>query len=317
VCDLHHGLANALMIDTVMAWNYEAVPAKFDELAHVCKVAGRRCGLRALAAPLKASVGITGTLASHGVKPEHMPRLVEIAVKPTSATRPIRGPAPRRTSSAVQGGDVTMDRLKIGVSACFLLSGPGSAAVFAFKTCSMSSSRWRTGSCPAGALPVMIPSPRATRPAATSASTTTRSGSTAWCCTAAPTCGPAATAKSRCRPHWSGDRNRDEYEIALVQGLCEGRQAGVRHLPRPAADQRGLRRHAVPGHRHPATRALVHRDGQIYDNNFHTLDIVPGSRLSHAAGRRSPATRSTACTTRASRIWPRLSSSRRVARTTA
>eukprot|EP01041_Mallomonas_annulata_P015058 gene15056-31948_t len=30
VCDLHHGLANALMIDTVMAWNREAVPAKFD-----------------------------------------------------------------------------------------------------------------------------------------------------------------------------------------------------------------------------------------------------------------------------------------------
>jgi alcohol dehydrogenase class IV len=26
VCDLHHGLANALMLDTVMAWNFEAVP---------------------------------------------------------------------------------------------------------------------------------------------------------------------------------------------------------------------------------------------------------------------------------------------------
>jgi alcohol dehydrogenase class IV len=26
VCDLHHGLANALMIDTVLAWNYEAAP---------------------------------------------------------------------------------------------------------------------------------------------------------------------------------------------------------------------------------------------------------------------------------------------------
>ena len=35
VCDLHHGLANALMIDTVLAWNYEAVPGKFDELAHI------------------------------------------------------------------------------------------------------------------------------------------------------------------------------------------------------------------------------------------------------------------------------------------
>jgi alcohol dehydrogenase class IV len=40
VCDLHHGLANALMIDTVLAWNYESAPAKFDELAHVCGVAG-------------------------------------------------------------------------------------------------------------------------------------------------------------------------------------------------------------------------------------------------------------------------------------
>jgi alcohol dehydrogenase class IV len=40
VCDLHHGLANALMIDTVLAWNQETAPAKFDELAHVCGVAG-------------------------------------------------------------------------------------------------------------------------------------------------------------------------------------------------------------------------------------------------------------------------------------
>src|SRR3954466_1856826 len=40
VNDMHHGLANALMIDTVLAWNYEAAPEKFDELAHVCKVQG-------------------------------------------------------------------------------------------------------------------------------------------------------------------------------------------------------------------------------------------------------------------------------------
>ena len=80
VCDLHHGLANALMIDTVMAWNYEAVPAKFDELAHVCKVAGGGAVFVPWLKSLKASVGITGTLASHGVKPEQIPRLVEIAV---------------------------------------------------------------------------------------------------------------------------------------------------------------------------------------------------------------------------------------------
>lgn len=80
VCDLHHGLANALMIDTVMAWNVEAVPAKFDELAHVCGVAGGGQAFVPWLKALKASVGITGTLADHGVKAEHLPRLVAIAV---------------------------------------------------------------------------------------------------------------------------------------------------------------------------------------------------------------------------------------------
>jgi alcohol dehydrogenase class IV len=81
VCDLHHGLANALMIDTVMAWNHEAVPAKFDELAHVCRVAGGGKAFVAWLKDLKARVGITGTLSSHGVTAAHLPRLVDIATK--------------------------------------------------------------------------------------------------------------------------------------------------------------------------------------------------------------------------------------------
>ena len=79
VCDLHHGLANALMIDTVMDWNYTAAPKKFDELAHVCGVAGGGTAFVPWLRNLKASVGITGGLAAHGVKPEHLPRLVQIA----------------------------------------------------------------------------------------------------------------------------------------------------------------------------------------------------------------------------------------------
>ncbi len=79
VCDLHHGLANALMIDTVLAWNYEAAPKKFDELAHVCGVAGGGKAFVPWLRELKASLGITGRLAAHGVKPEQLPRLVEIA----------------------------------------------------------------------------------------------------------------------------------------------------------------------------------------------------------------------------------------------
>jgi hypothetical protein len=80
VCDLHHGLANALMIETVLAWNVEAVPEKFEELAHVCHVGGGGPGLVRWLGHLKQQIGITGTLASHGVKKEQIPQLVEIAV---------------------------------------------------------------------------------------------------------------------------------------------------------------------------------------------------------------------------------------------
>ena len=79
VCDLHHGLANALMIDTVLAWNLEAAPEKFDELAHVCKVPGGGAAFVPWLKQLKLSLGITGGLAAHGVTPEHFPRLIEIA----------------------------------------------------------------------------------------------------------------------------------------------------------------------------------------------------------------------------------------------
>jgi alcohol dehydrogenase class IV len=79
VCDLHHGLANALMIDTVLAWNHEAAPAKFDELAHVCGVAGGGKAFVPWLQSLKEQVGIRGPLSAHGVKREQLPRLVEIA----------------------------------------------------------------------------------------------------------------------------------------------------------------------------------------------------------------------------------------------
>jgi len=79
VCDLHHGLANALMIDTVLEWNLEAAREKFDELAHVCRVAGGGAAFVPWLRQLKADIGIEGGLAQRGVKREQIPRLVEIA----------------------------------------------------------------------------------------------------------------------------------------------------------------------------------------------------------------------------------------------
>jgi len=78
-CDLHHGLANALMIDTVLAWNYEAVPEKFDELAHACALSGGGAAVVPWLRELKSRIGIVGGLAAHGVTHAHLPRLVELA----------------------------------------------------------------------------------------------------------------------------------------------------------------------------------------------------------------------------------------------
>jgi hypothetical protein len=79
VNNLHHGLANALMIEPVLAWNFEAVPAKFDELAHVCGVSGGGSAFVPWLHQLKLSIGIDTRLAQHGVTAEHLPRLVELA----------------------------------------------------------------------------------------------------------------------------------------------------------------------------------------------------------------------------------------------
>jgi len=91
VCDLHHGLANALMIETVLDWNREAVPEKFAELSHAANLEPGDDGasfihwLRAL----KAQIGITGGLAAHGVTERHLPRLVPLAASDfTGGTNP-------------------------------------------------------------------------------------------------------------------------------------------------------------------------------------------------------------------------------------
>jgi len=80
VCDLHHGLANALMIDTVLTWNASAVPAKFDELAHVVGAKGGAQGFLAWLRDLKKTIGIAPNLSTVGVQKAAIPRLVEVAV---------------------------------------------------------------------------------------------------------------------------------------------------------------------------------------------------------------------------------------------
>ncbi|MBC8058859.1 MAG: iron-containing alcohol dehydrogenase, partial [Rhizobiales bacterium] len=79
VCDLHHGLANALMIEPVMTFNLEAVPARFTELAHVVGVTSASAFVPWIA-HLKHQIGIEPGLAAVGVKREQFGSLVEIAL---------------------------------------------------------------------------------------------------------------------------------------------------------------------------------------------------------------------------------------------
>jgi alcohol dehydrogenase class IV len=80
VCDLHHGLANALMIEPVMIFNLEAVPQKFAELAHVVGATSANAFVPWLA-HLKQQIGIAPSLSAVGVKREHFDRLIDVATK--------------------------------------------------------------------------------------------------------------------------------------------------------------------------------------------------------------------------------------------
>lgn len=90
---------------------------------------------------------------------------------------------------------------------------------------------------------------------------------------------PGSYGEQPLRTEWSGDRVRDEYEIALtrafvacgkpVLGVCRGLQvlnvAFGGTLYQDIATQK-------PG-------ALTHRDAALYDRNFHAIEFVRGTRL--------------------------------------
>jgi alcohol dehydrogenase class IV len=80
VCDLHHGLANALMLEPVMRFNLDAVPAKFAELAHVVGAKDGADVIRWLG-DLKREIGIAPSLSAVGVKREQIAPMVDIAEK--------------------------------------------------------------------------------------------------------------------------------------------------------------------------------------------------------------------------------------------
>jgi alcohol dehydrogenase class IV len=92
VADLHHGLANGIMIDHVMRFNLSAATGKMAELAHVAGVAKHTAEVSAAAfidwlAALKRDLAIPATLSAYQAKRSvtraDIPALVEVAINDT------------------------------------------------------------------------------------------------------------------------------------------------------------------------------------------------------------------------------------------
>src|SRR4051812_1884353 len=78
VVDMHHGLANGIMIDHVMRHNLAAAESKMAELARVCGAGSTGEDFVQWLAALKARIGIPDTLAGK-VRPDQVGKLVEVA----------------------------------------------------------------------------------------------------------------------------------------------------------------------------------------------------------------------------------------------
>jgi len=83
VVDMHHGLANGIMIDHVMRFNLDAAERRMAELARVCGAGSTGEAFVAWLTALKSRIGIPAKLGGKGVTSAHIAKLVDIAVKDT------------------------------------------------------------------------------------------------------------------------------------------------------------------------------------------------------------------------------------------
>ena len=174
----------------------------------------------------------------------------------------------------------TQSRLKIGLSACFSHADP-TRSLFSGKTLQyveQSIAHWLMST---GAMVVMVPCPTGStqRGDVTYAhyaewldGLVLHGGADVW---------PGSYDEAPIEPQWSGDRVRDEYDKALVAafeaagkpmfGVCRGLQ--LLNVAYGGTLYQDIQTQ-VP-------ESFLHRDAVTYDLNYHSVNIVQGTQLSH------------------------------------
>jgi putative glutamine amidotransferase len=125
-----------------------------------------------------------------------------------------------------------MPATSIGISACFFHPDPGRKAAPSktLQWIEQSTAHWVMAG---GALPFMVPSPPATRPAASIGFDDYANALDGLVLHGrAPMSGPAVTGEEPLRPEWSGRPGARRLRDRAGARLRGGGQAGVRHLPR-------------------------------------------------------------------------------------
>jgi alcohol dehydrogenase class IV len=104
VCDLHHGLANGIMIDHALRLNLEVAAERFSRLSVAAALDDTSpAGLLSWLSQLKAQVGIPGDLRAQGIASDQLPRLVEVATNDACHTNNPR-PCTRQDFEAIFRG---------------------------------------------------------------------------------------------------------------------------------------------------------------------------------------------------------------------
>lgn len=80
--DMHHGLANGIMIDYALKFNLSAVPERFRNMAAIVGLHDQSgAGFLQWLGGLKAETGIPANLTAAGVQRDHLETLVELATQ--------------------------------------------------------------------------------------------------------------------------------------------------------------------------------------------------------------------------------------------